>query len=118
MKELFNKLEQFRYSELDSSTFWLDTDKCIIRHTGADFPNIIFSYKDYVILVSDSGFIHLINTCSEKTIDLRIPYKCEDKNEFFQLSTKYDYGNMSYEDLVKFHDLCDFMIKRDLRERK
>lgn len=117
MKELFSDLQQFKDVELYERTFWLDTDKCFVRHTQRG-TNIVFCYKGYIILVSEHTYIQIMDSRSDKIKDWRIPYKCEDKNEFFQLSTKYDYGNMNYEDLISFHDLCDFMIKRDLRERK
>lgn len=115
MKDIFEDLQNLRYSELIDKKFRIDEITCSVRYTQRGIV-LLFGNKGYTIICNIDNHIRIICAKNDKTNDWSIPYKCEDKNEFFQLSTKYDYHNMSYEDLYNFQNLCGDMIKRNLNE--
>lgn len=118
MKELIKLLQILKHSkfcENDGSFRVSETIFCMVRHLGRG-SKLLLEYNGYSLYVDYERMISITN--DKINIVCKIPYNCEDRTEFFQLSTMYDYNDMNYEDLMSLHELCNFMIKRDLNERK
>ena len=120
MRDIIHDLQKFRNSELENNYFIINDHKCFIAYLGSSNAIRLFFDDNRVttVTVFYDDFIRLFDNRTEDIIIYKFPYNCEDKNEFFQLSTIYDYSNITYEDLQELHELCDFMVKRDLNERK
>lgn len=114
MKELLKNIQIFRSVPLSGKQFVYSAHEiCMVQHLSSGILLSIF-YGSYRIFVNMKK-IDMYDTDTKRA--LIIPYNCEDRNEFFQLSTIHDYQGITYDDLMEFHDFCDFMIKRVINER-
>ncbi len=109
IKATFNELNELRNSSSvinQPGVLYLVNDSLSYRVT--EKGSLIILSDNYSLVVSKRQ----ITLSDYDTYSYAFPYNCEDKNEFFQLSTMYDYGDITYEDLCAFHMLCEFLIKR------
>ena len=115
MKEVLKSVQVFRDVPLSGYQFvYTKHEVCMVRHLHNGLHIAIF-YNSCRIFVNEKR-IEAYNSRTKQT--LVVPYNCEDRNEFFQLSTIYDYHGITYDDLKEFHEFCNFMVRRDLNERK
>lgn len=120
MRKIIKELQVLRSAPLYSNSQFQNGmlgAVCMVRHVN-NGTHVVFSHNACSIAVSKTKLEVYNLEKDKKLISFKVPYKCEDRNEFFQLSTIHDYHGITYDDLMDLHDLCDFMIKRDINERK
>lgn len=117
MKELIKLLQILRHSILGMDGVFRISEDILFHYRFTQRGSRLYiQYNKYTVYINHE--MELFSSNNRVPVLNKVPYHCEDKNEFFQLSTTYDYDDMSYEDLLSLHELCNFMINRDLNERK
>lgn len=120
MQRVIKELQKLRTAPLYSNSQFQTGDYgavCLVRHLSRG-RHVLFTYDLCSIFVSNTKVeVYNLRNGTEY-VSFKVPYNCEDRQEFFQLSTINDFHNMTYDDLIELKDLCDFMVKRDINERK
>lgn len=117
MNRALSDFESLRSAPLYNKSAYISTENncsCKIRHLASKAISVHFISHEYSINIQMKE--HWIVIISDEGT-FKVPYKCEDQNEFFQLSTMYDYRGLTYQNLVKLKELELFMKNRDSNER-
>lgn len=116
MKEVIQELQELRTAPVEPNGTY-SSDNC-----GCNPRKIM----DNLIGVHMYSLTHnTVIQVSEKHITIyteygrtKVPYKCEDKSEYFQLSMIHDYFGMSYEDFIQLKDIARYMKCRIILDAK
>lgn len=117
MNRALSDFESLRYAPFYNNSSFISTGwncTCKIRHLASKAISVHFISHEYSINIQLKE--HWIVIIEPEGL-FKVPYNCEDQNEFFQLSTMYDYRGLTYQSLVKLKELELFMKNRDINER-
>lgn len=119
MQKLIKSLQELRTAPLYSNSQFQTGDcgaVCMVRHLNRG-THVMFTLDTCSIFISETKLEVYNLLKNDECVTFKVPFKCEDQNEFFQLSTIHDYNGMTYNDLIELRELRDFMVKRDINER-
>lgn len=116
MKEVIKELQGLRNAPVDRNGNYFANDcGCNPRKVMSTIIGVYMfcSTYDTIIHVTEN---HV--KIFRETGRTKLPYKCEDKNEYFQLNMIHDYFGMTYEDFNELKDLARYMKCRIILDAK
>lgn len=114
MQELINELnyiEELKESSRYENLFFTIDDKFSARIHPHCLTIVL--KKLYFTIYYDDDDIIIFNS-SDRIISFSVV--CEDKNEYFQLSTIHDFCGITFESFQRIKDVCKYLIIRYERE--